>query len=144
MLTLIYHSRVSPQIQDTHFAVANDRATLMTTLTDVFIIHEEVTICHSLTFHRPHGQGGCGHHIAAVLHLVELGHQVGQFVGRQILFSLQIHSHFLSDMSAINEINQCRERGELLGKSFLLAAATKALISADRLVMNLWDVHRCR
>ena len=91
----------------------------------------------SLTFHRPHGQGGCGHHISPALHLVELGHQVGQLVGRQILFALQIHSHFLSDMSAINEINQCRERGELLGKSFLLAAATKALISADRLVMNL-------
>ena len=90
----------------------------------------------SLTFHRPHGQGRRGHHVAAVLHLVELCHQVCQFVCRQILFSLEIHPHFLSDMSAMNEINQsqglCRERGELVGKSFLPSPGQKSSAIADQ------------
>ena len=56
------------------------------------------------TFHGAEGEGGGGHHVAAGLHLVELGHEGGQLVGGQVLLPLQVHADFLPNMSAKLEI----------------------------------------
>ena len=50
------------------------------------------------TFHGSHCQSGSWHHVAAGLDIIELCHQCCQFVCRQILFPLQVHPHFLSNV----------------------------------------------
>ena len=62
------------------------------------------------TFHGAEGEGGGGHHVAAGLHLVKLGHEGGQLVGGQVLLPLQVHADFLPDMSAKLEIGRVETR----------------------------------